>query len=151
MCLFHYYCHHTTALQQAGLRQEPIAVLTDPLLLVIAGDVVPDCLLLPEPGGEGKAGLLLPLQQLQPLLPVVRLRDGLGPRVSLLVDLTDSYLVRRGQIRLFCLLSLAEALQPLIMKAMTALKPPRKAVVFFVLTFVSLGGVPLQFQLFFAP
>ena len=69
----------------------------------------------------------------------------------LLVDLLDSYLVRRGQIRLLCLLSLAEALEPLIMKAMTALKPPRKAVVFFVLTFVSLGGVPLQFQLFFAP
>ena len=47
----------------------------------------------------------------------------------LLVDLIDSYLVRREQIRLLCLLSLAEALEPLIMKAMTVLKLPRKAVV----------------------
>ena len=75
------HCYVTSALDEASLRQEAVTVLTDPLLLMVAGDVVPDGLLLPQPGGEGQAGLLLPLQQPQPLLPVVRLGDGGSPRV----------------------------------------------------------------------
>ena len=82
-----YYCYVTSALDEASLRQEAVTVLTDPLLLMVAGDVVPDGLLLPEPGGEGQAGLLLPLQQAQLLLPVVRLGNLWGVRVFLAVDL----------------------------------------------------------------
>merc|ERR1719273_607584 len=96
ICNIYYYYLPTTALQQAGFRQEAITVLTDPLLLVVAGDVVPDRLVLPEAGGQGQAGLLLPLQHLQPLLPVVRLRDGRGPRVRLLVELGEDAGVSPG-------------------------------------------------------
>ena len=75
-------------LDQPSLSQKRITVLTDPLLGMVAGDVIPDGLLLPESSGQRQAGLLLPLQQFEPLLPVVRLRYRAGSRVCLLVDLS---------------------------------------------------------------
>ena len=54
---------------------------------MIAGDVIPHSLRLPEVGGQGEAALLLPLKQLQPLLPVVRLRHRGGRGVLSLLHL----------------------------------------------------------------
>ena len=56
---------------------------------MIAGDVIPHGLRLPEVGGQGEAALLLPLKQLQPLLPVVRLRHRGGRGVLSLLHLNE--------------------------------------------------------------
>jgi len=45
-------------LSKSHLLQQLLTVLTDPLLLVVAGDVVPHRLILPEAGGQGQAALL---------------------------------------------------------------------------------------------
>ena len=98
---YDYYSHHKLIINilsyKSRLGQEGVTVLTDPLLGVVAGDVVPNGLVLPEAGGEGEAGLLLPLQQLQPLLSVIRLwhRTGLG--VCLLVDLRERHNMEQDQ------------------------------------------------------
>ena len=54
---------------------------------MVAGNIIPHSVRLPQVGGESQAGLLLLLQQLQPLLCIVWLGHIRSIRVSLLVNL----------------------------------------------------------------